>query len=193
VVGFGDRSLSQLLTELASEELLPGAGSAAATIVAMAAGLLAMAARRSRESWSDASGVAAQAEALRARGLELAGENADAYAEALAVLASPPGSRPVDRDAAIARALGRAAETPLAIAQAAADVGALGEAVVERCSREARGDAAAAVLLAEGAARAAAALVEINLTATPGDLRVERARRFADEASASARQVGRPE
>src|SRR2546425_267302 len=56
-----------------------------------------------------------------------------------------------------------------------------------------RGDAAAAALLAEAAARAAGKLVAVNLTVTGGDERLVRARRneqLAGEAAARALDAG---
>lgn len=56
---------------------------------------------------------------------------------------------------------------PLAIAEAAADVALLASEVAKDEGSELREDAAAAVLLAAGAARAAAHLVSINLASRP--------------------------
>ena len=67
-------------------------------------------------------------------------------------------------------------------AEAAADVAATGRASV-------RGDAIAGTLLAEAAAAAAARLVELDLSGSPHDPRLERAReltRLAAEARRSA-------
>jgi formiminotetrahydrofolate cyclodeaminase len=188
---FRDGPLTALLDDLASGNPLPGAGSAAALVVATSAALLAMAARRSRESWEEAIGVAAQAEALRARALELAEENRQAYKHSLAVLEAPPGERSEQRDAAIDRALSRAAEVPLEIARAAADAATLGEAIADRGDRRALGDTVAAVFLADGAARAATGLVQVNLTTRPGDPLLEQAQHIAEDVSATARRVGR--
>jgi methenyltetrahydrofolate cyclohydrolase len=186
---FVDGPLAAFLDELASADPLPGAGTAAATVVAAAAACLSMAARAAKDEWEDAAGIAAQTEALRRRALELADENRAAYADALAVLAAPPGERPEQRDHAIERALARSAELPLAIARAAADTAVLGEAIAERTAQRTLGDTVAAVFLAAGAARAAAALVSVNLTTTEGDPLVERARQFAADAADAARRT----
>ena len=88
-------------------------------------------------------------------------------------------ARPRLRDASSA-----AAEPPLAIAEAAAEVAELARAAGARRGRPAlRGDALAGADLAAGAARAAARLVEINLADAPGDARVERARAAVARAS----------
>jgi formiminotetrahydrofolate cyclodeaminase len=52
-----------------------------------------------------------------------------------------------------------------------------------------RADAVVAAALAAGAARAAAELVAVNLTASADDERVLRARRLADEAARSAEEA----
>ena len=89
-----------------------------------------------------------------------------------------PGRRRL-RDASSA-----AAEPPLAIAEAAAEVAELGRTVAAEGRPALRGDALAGADLAAGAARAAARLVEINV---PGDPRVERARAAVARATSAAR------
>ena len=120
-----DASLSELLDMLSGQEP-PGAGSAAAIVVAGAACLVTMVARASKEHWPEA------------------------------------GS----------------------------DVACLAALLVENGNPEVRADAAAAALLAEGGARAAAKLVEINLGATEDDPRVRHVRTLvAVAAEASERAL----
>ena len=76
-------SLPALLEELAAPREVPGAGSALAAALAAAAAVVQMAARLSPASWADAAGVAAQAEALRERAVQLVDEDAEAYRLAL--------------------------------------------------------------------------------------------------------------
>jgi formiminotetrahydrofolate cyclodeaminase len=182
-------SVAELLERLAATRPAPGGGSAAAIAVASAAALLAMAARCSGETWEDAAGVAAQAKTLRSRVLELAEEDADVYERALETLAAPQGETQDDRDAAIAAAVAHAAEVPLAIARAGADVAGLARLVADRCEPRAAADAVCAVYLAEAGARAAANLVAVNLTARPDDSLVTRARAAADEAETARRAL----
>ena len=85
-VTFLELSVEELLDELAGPRAAPGAGSALALTTAMAAGIVAMAARISRDQWDEAGGAAAQAEALRARAAPLAQSDARAYEEALEAL-----------------------------------------------------------------------------------------------------------
>jgi methenyltetrahydrofolate cyclohydrolase len=186
---FRSLTLSELLSDLAAADPAPGSGAVAALVVASAGALLAGAARASRSTWADAGGVAAQAAMLQTRGLELAAEISDAYAHALAVLEEPPGETADDRDHAIAQALAHAADVPLAIARAAGDAAELAALVTERGDPATQGDVGAAAQLAAGAARAAASLVGINLTATPGDDRVVQARILADDAEHAARRA----
>jgi formiminotetrahydrofolate cyclodeaminase len=186
-VGRLDRPLEDFLDEVASPELLPGAGFVAAIAVAMAAGLVAMVARRSLEVWPEASGAVAQAESLRSRITPLAELNATAYTEAVAILRDKAASvAPDRRDETIAAALDRAAGIPLQIGEAAADVGALAALLVERGDGSLRADAAAAALLAQAGAGAAATLVEVNLGTTSADERVTQARAAAEAAKGAA-------
>jgi formiminotetrahydrofolate cyclodeaminase len=181
-----DLPLRAFLDSLAAEEPSPAGGSTAALAVAMAAALLAKVARASA-AWPAASSVVAQAERLRKRAAPLAQLDAEAYEEALAALHLPEQLEPQVRSMAIGQVLGRAAEVPLTIAGAGADVATLAVLVVDRGAPERRGDAVAAALLAEAGTRAAANLVAVNLTVTPDDERVERARGLAEVASAAAR------
>lgn len=181
-----DRNLRDVLEEIAGPTPAPGAGAVSGVVVAMAAGLIASAARRSTD-WEDGKGVAAQAQALRSRVERLAEANEEAYLDALALI---EGAR-VDggRDAAIGKALDTAAELPLAIAECAFDVALLGAEAAEHAVRGGAEDACAAAALAEAAARAAAGLVAVNLISRPGDERVEHARRLADAATDAARRA----
>ena len=181
-----DSNLREILDEIAGPSPAPGAGAVSGVVIAMAAGLIASAARRSTD-WEDAKGVAAQAQALRSRVERLAEANEEAYLEALALIegASENGGR----DEAIGRALDTAAELPLAIAECAYDVALLGAEAAEHAVRGGAEDACAAASLAEAAARAAAGLVAVNLISRPGDERVEHARRLADAATDAARRA----
>jgi formiminotetrahydrofolate cyclodeaminase len=178
--------LRMVLDEIAGPSPAPGAGAVSGVVTAMAAGLIASAARRS-SGWEDARSVSAQAQALRSRVEKLAEANEEAYLEALALIegADEQGGR----DAAIGKALDTAAELPLSIAECAYDVALLGAEAAEHAAPGGAEDAAAAALLAEGAARAAAGLVAANLVSMPGDERVEQAQRLAAAATDAARRA----
>ena len=68
--------VGELAERVASAQAEPGAGAVAAVCASLAAALVAMAATASCETWAEAGGVAAQAEALRRRAGSLASENA---------------------------------------------------------------------------------------------------------------------
>jgi methenyltetrahydrofolate cyclohydrolase len=184
-----DLRLREFLEEVASEKRTPGGGSVAALVTAAAAGLLAKVARASSDTWPEARGIAAQAESLRDRVAPLAQLDAEEYEAALQArsdVGEEPGER---RDFALGRAYARAAEPPLQIVEAAADVAVLSVSVAQHGNPSLRADAVAAAALAAGAARAAAELVAVNLTASADDERVLRARRLADEAARAAEEA----
>jgi len=179
-----------LLEAIASVDPTPGGGSAAALAVAMSAALSAMVARASSD-WPDAGAAIAQAEQLRKRTAPLAQRDAEVYEEALAAIRLPERAEPTVRDAAVGAALSRAAEVPLLIAEAGADAASLAALVADRGTPDRRGDAAAAALLAEAGARAAASLIALNLAVTPEDDRVAHALLLAKSASEAAREAVR--
>jgi formiminotetrahydrofolate cyclodeaminase len=181
-------SLEQFLDEVASADLLPGAGFVAAYGVAMAAGLVSMTARLSSGHWTEARAVSAQAETVRHRVTPLAELNARAYQRALSVLKGEeegPKDPRDSRDDAIAEALDEAARIPLQIGESACDVAALAATVAERGEPAVRADAAVAALVSYSSARAAATLVEVNLSTTSADERLAEARNIVGTASLS--------
>ena len=181
------RDLRGLLDAIAAPAPAPGAGAVAGLVTAMGAGLIASAARRSTD-WPEARGVSAQAQALRSRVEKLAEANEQAYLEALAML-QVPATHGGSRDEAMGIALETAAELPLAIAETAYDVALLGAEAAEHATPGGAEDGAAASLLAEAAARAAASLVAANLVSAPGDDRVVHAQRLAAAATVAAKRA----
>jgi formiminotetrahydrofolate cyclodeaminase len=183
-------SLPALLEELAAPREAPGAGSALAVALATAAAVVQMASRLSPESWADAAGVAAQAEALRERAASLVDEDADAYRLALeARAATDETAGPEQRDWSLGRVTAAAAEPPLALVRLAADVAELCAAAGRRVEPRVHADVAAAAALAAAVARGARELVAVNLTALPDDERVEEADRLVAAAEAAARSL----
>jgi methenyltetrahydrofolate cyclohydrolase len=179
--------LQEFLGEVASPEPMPGAGYCAAISLSMAAGLVAMAAGASRGDWAEAKGAAAQANTLRERVAPLAQRNVAAYAEAVARLRGAGDGGTGGEDLGVL--LDRAAAIPLEIAEAAVDVASLAAVVAERGEQALRADAVAGALLAQGVARAAATLVEVNLSTTSSDERVTRAQDLAGTAAAAANRA----
>jgi formiminotetrahydrofolate cyclodeaminase len=167
--------VERFLDRIASAEPAPAGGSVAAVAVAMAAGLVAMAARLAHE-WPKASEVVERAEALRSRMATLALADEDAYAKVTEAMRLPPDSP--SRAADLAAALSGAADVPLAVAEAAAEVAVLAALVAQEGNERLRGDALIAAELAGAGARGAAELVAINL-AGRDDPRVRRAQDLA--------------
>jgi methenyltetrahydrofolate cyclohydrolase len=163
----------------------PGGGSAAALTAAMSAALVAMTSSASEADWPDGPGIAAQALRLRSRLAELAELDAEAFATSLEALAGRGQGGDERRDFALRAALERAAEAPLAVAEAACDVALLAAAAAEHVRLDLQADAVVAGKLAAAAAESAAHLVEVNLATTSGDDRVTRARAAAESAAAA--------
>lgn len=189
---FSSQSVAEFCDTVSAETSAPGGGSVAALAAAMAASLAAMAARFSKEEWEDAAGAVAQAEALKARLLPLAEEDARAYENVLFALRMPEDVNEEVRDAAIGDALSRAADVPLSIAEAGVDVATLGCELAQRGNPNLHGDAAAAVFLAEAAVRTSANLVEINLATREGDERLDRARDLVETVRRISRRALEP-
>ncbi len=179
--------LAAVLDALEAPAPSPCGGSAAALGAAMGAALAALVCRASSE-WDDAPGIAAQATTLRARLVELADEDVRAFGAVLEAMdaARDSGGR---RDRLLGVALERAAEVPLAIAAAAADVAELAALAATEGKAALQPDATAGALLAEAAAVAAARLVEINLATLPGDELLEQANRHATAAGDARRRA----
>jgi len=178
---FLDLTVREWLDELAGADAVPGGGSALAVALAGAAAVLAMVARA-----SGAGGLRAQADALVARTAPLAQLDAERYAAALDARGRAAELKQEQRDWEIGRAFAAAAEPPLELARAAADVAALAHELATAGLPHVQTDAAAVAALAAGVARGAAALVAVNLTAANGDPRVAEAQSLADAAEDAA-------
>jgi formiminotetrahydrofolate cyclodeaminase len=167
-VSYREQPLERFLDQLASDEPAPGGGSAAAVTAAMAAGLVAMAARLSATRVDDADGIAETADGIRRRALTLADEDAAIYGRVLAAYRRPRDDDPVGRRGEIRAALEAASAVPLEVGSLAAEAAVLGARLVEAGNPNLEGDANAAVELGRAAARAAARLIELNVR--QGDL-----------------------
>jgi formiminotetrahydrofolate cyclodeaminase len=179
-----DLRLGEFLERLAAARRAPGGGSAAALTVALAAGLVTMVARSSRNSWNDAIGVAAQAQALVERVMPLVEADAFAWEQAAAALEETGAGNEI-----LERKLEAAAAIPIQIAEAGADTAALAELVADRGEGAYRADAVAAAVLAAAGAQAAAHLVAVNLSVQEGDERLARVRRSAEAAAEASRRA----
>ena len=170
----------ELAEQISAADAVPASGWVAGVSAAFAAALVAKAAARS-EAWTDSAGIGAQAIELRDRLLALASQDSRAYESALGALER--------KDSGLARALAKAAEVPLALAETAADVALLAAEAAARADGAARADAAAAAALAAGAARASAKLVAVNLAMAPEDERIAAAERAVEVARDAAQQA----
>jgi formiminotetrahydrofolate cyclodeaminase len=155
-VSYLELPLERFLEMLAAREPVPGGGGAAAGAVAMGAGLTAMAARYSNKRLEDASELAAKADEIRVSVQSLVDKDAAAYSRVLEVYRS-------EERKGLKDALSAAADVPLSIAAAAAELSELAVSIAERGNPNLRGDAVTGALLAEAGAQAAALLVNLNL------------------------------
>jgi formiminotetrahydrofolate cyclodeaminase len=180
-------TVHEWLEALGEQGPAPAGGSAAAVAAAMAAALVAMAARLS-DGWDEAGGVASQASSLRTRLAGLAQVDAEVYGETLLTLEHREEIPEDRRDYELGVALSRAAEAPLKIAEAASDVALLAAEAAQRADPKIQADAEVAVALAAASALAATRLVEVNLAASGGEPRAERARTAAEAAVRAMRR-----
>jgi methenyltetrahydrofolate cyclohydrolase len=158
---------------------------------ALAAGLVAMAARFSDAQLPGAADVARQGDQLRERAAGLADQDAVAYQAVLDAYRLP---RDGDGDGGerrrrIEAALRGAAEVALEIAEIAARAAALATDVAAGGNPNLRGDTVTAAHLAEASARSAAALVDINVAL--GHLTGNLSRRAADAVAATQAAAAR--
>jgi methenyltetrahydrofolate cyclohydrolase len=163
-----DLPMSQVLDRLAEKTPGPGAGSTAALVCSLAAALLEMTAAFDTTPMGSASAV--RAGALRDRALELAERERESYGPVLDALRLPRSDP--DRETRLASALAAASTAPLAIASVGAQLAGIAAETVDGVSDQLVGEAVVAAELAEGACRAAARLVQINLAAVPADPRL---------------------
>ena len=179
--------LGEFLDRVASDSPAPGGGSVAAVAVALAAGLAGMAARLSPERLADAPELAGRADAARLKVAPLARTDAESYGRVLEAYREPD---PETRSVRVGDALSAAADVPLAVAEAGEEVVRIASRLAQEGNPNLEGDALAAVLLAGAGVRAAAKLVEINLSAAGvEDGRLRRANDLVDTTAAAVRRA----
>lgn len=175
---FGQLTIAEFADRLASDQPVPGGGSASAIAAALAASLLAMVCRLSLDRpkyepfRTSIESALELAERARHRFIELADADSTAYAGFIEARRLPKetAEEQAARDAATRAAARRSTEAPLEIARECAQLmGSIGS-VAGRSNLNAASDLEVAARLCVAAARGAAANVLINLPSV-GDAR----------------------
>ncbi|GGS72527.1 cyclodeaminase/cyclohydrolase family protein [Nonomuraea spiralis] len=185
-----DSKIVDFLAELADKVPAPGGGATAALHAAQSAALLGMVARyttgeRYAEHAETVVGVIGETDALRARALRLAEEDAAAFTAVSDAYRLPKGE---ERSASIARALAGAAEPPARVVETATRLVELCELLLPIGNRNVVTDVAAAADAARAALTTARLNVEINLRGIKDErVREELDSRLADVEAAVAR------
>jgi formiminotetrahydrofolate cyclodeaminase len=166
-----EATIESYLDKLAGVEPEPGGGSAAALVGALGAALVTMVTNLTlgKEKYAavqeDMAEIQKASEKLRRQLEELVSVDAHAYGAVAAAMKLPQGDETQrrERGRVLQAALVGAAEVPLRVAEAAAEVARLSLPAAEKGNPNAVSDAGVAVLLADAAAQSAALNVKINL------------------------------
>jgi methenyltetrahydrofolate cyclohydrolase len=164
-------TMASYLDKLAGADPEPGGGSAAALVGALGAALVTMVTNLTLGKGTFASvqgavsAIKESSEKLRAELAELVTLDARAYGAVAAAMKLPRDTERAkkERDHALQVALRAAAEVPLRVAEAAAEVARLSLPAAEKGNPNAVSDAGVAAVLADAAAQSAALNVKINL------------------------------
>ena len=168
-------TFDEWLAALGSAAPTPGGGGAAAVTAGIAAGLVEMVTNlsvgrpRYAEYEAELTRIRDRAAALRAEAVALAERDATAFAALMSAYRLPrdePGRADTIRDVSVG-----AAEAPLAVAEAAAEIAVLAAWLPGHSNPNVLSDVAVAASTAAAALESAAINVEINLPALGGDPR----------------------
>lgn len=153
-------TIKGFLEKLSSKNPVPGGGSAAALAGAQAAGLVAMAAKFSKDKK-----IAKKAERLMKVLMSLITKDAEAYEEAAFAYKLPEETQKEKRDRkeAIEKALKHATEIPLQTARYSYEVLKLAEFLLKDCNPSVITDLGTAALMAQAAVEGAILNVKVNL------------------------------
>jgi formiminotetrahydrofolate cyclodeaminase len=180
--------LEDFLGALSSGDPTPSAGSAAAVVAALAAGLCAMAARLSPGLAARSGLMITESEQLRDAAVVLAQADAEAYGRLLTERRSPVEQDAQGRTARIADALAQATAVPVELCRTSARIAQLAAELAADGNPNVRGESIAAAVLAAATADAAGALVTLNAaSAHHGAPLLDNARDDATRALRSAR------
>jgi formiminotetrahydrofolate cyclodeaminase len=150
----------------------------------MAAALLEKVAVLSLTQWSGAAHAGERAHSLRLQAEELVEEDAQAYLAFVEALRAAKGLTGEARARVVGPAHAKTVDVPLAIVRSGVEVVELASALAAHGNPNLRADAVVAATFAAAAAEAGAGLIEINLSATPGDSLLDEVRHLATDASA---------
>jgi formiminotetrahydrofolate cyclodeaminase len=148
----------------------------------MAAALLEKVAVLSTTHWSGTADAGERAHALRLHAEELLEEDAHAYLAFVDAVRAAKAMSGEARARAVGPAHSKTVDVPLAIVRSGAEVVDIAATLAAHGNPNLRADAVVAATLAAAAAEAGAGLMAVNLSAAPGDQRLEEARRLATAA-----------
>jgi formiminotetrahydrofolate cyclodeaminase len=170
-MGFSQLKIDDFLNRLASDAPTPGGGSAAAISGAMASGLLCMVANltigkeKYRDHWNEAKEVLNESLQLKDKFLALADQDAAAFDGVICALRmqkDTPAQRE-QRAADLQRALKKAAQSPMEIAEGCARVLALAWRLHDKCNPNALSDIGVAAHMAYAGMEGAIMNVRVNI------------------------------